>query len=215
MSASDVAAWVAVVLAFIGAWVAWLQLRTQLHDIARQTRSLERQQANDVVLDFDPPFDGSPPPDSRPWYAAVINNSNRPIRDVFCGIPAVPGGTPVPADHWVILKEWPIVARNHFSYLLPAYPLGKRSEVGRHLDPGEPEPEGGGSELDIIRGGEKIGFTFNHSNWNPGTVVQFTDDADLRWQIDGDLHLQEIRSVNRRMPHLAASRLGLSSGRKG
>lgn len=71
MSASDIAAWVAVGLAFISAWVAWLQLRGQLRDIARQTQSLKRQQANDVDLDFDPPFDGSPLPQDRPWYAAV------------------------------------------------------------------------------------------------------------------------------------------------
>ena len=192
MSASDIAAWVAVGLAFISAWVAWLQLRGQLRDIARQTQSLKRQQANDVDLDFDPPFDGSPLPQDRPWYAAVTNKSNRPIRDVFCGIPGEPGESSIPAAHWTIINEWPIVKKGHFSYLLPAYELGKRSRSGEAGKPGGyPEP-GDHSQLDIIRAGERIGFTFNHEDWQPGIVVQFTDDADLRWQLDSDLHLQEV-----------------------
>jgi hypothetical protein len=208
VSASDIAAWVAVGLAFISAWVAWLQLRSQLGDIARQTQSLKRQQANDVDLDFDPPFDGSPLPQDRPWYAAVINKSNRPIRDVFCGIPGKPGQRPIPAAHWTILNEWPIVAKNHFSYLLPAYDLGERSKSAEPVKPGAYPKPGDHSRLDIIRSGERIGFTFNHDEWQPGIVVQFTDDADLRWQIDSDSHLQEITAPRHSGPKWLARMFG-------
>lgn len=87
MSASDIAAWVAVGLAFISARVAWLQLRSQLGDIARQTQSLK---------------------------------------------------------------------------------------------------------------------------WQPGIVVQFTDDADLRWQIDSDLHLQEIAAPRHSGPKWLGRMFGSS-----
>lgn len=208
MSASDIAAWVAVGFAFISALVAWLQLRSQLGDIVRQTQSLKRQQANDVYLDFDPPFDGSPLPHDRPRYAAVINRSNRPIRDVFCGTPGKPGERPVPAAHWTILNEWPIVAKNRFSYLLPTYELGDRSNSAQPVKPGDPPTPGDHSRLNIIRGGERIGFTFNYDEWQRGIVVQFTDDADFRWQIDSDLHLQEITAARRSGPKWLARMFG-------
>lgn len=82
--------------------------------------------------------------------------------------------------------------KGHFSYLLPAYELGKRSRSREAGKPGGYPKPGDHSQLDIIRVGERIGFTFNHEDWQPGIVVQFTDGADLRWQIDSDLHLQEV-----------------------
>ena len=131
MSASDIAAWVAVGFAFISALVAWLQLRSQLGDIVRQTQSLKRQQANDVDLDFDPPFDGSPLPQDRPRYAAVTNKSNRPIRDVFCGTPGEARGKLGSGGSLDDNQRVANRGENRFSYLLPTYELGERSRSAR------------------------------------------------------------------------------------
>jgi hypothetical protein len=184
MSASDIAVWVAVILAFMSAWVGWLQLRGQLRDIARQTASLERDQASSIDLAFDPAFDEVLPPKDipwytkeRPWFAVVTNNSKRPITDVICGIPSGPhsGKSPVTAIHWVELDEWPIkVSQMH------VFPRLSGGDLGEH------------SELHMLRGGKMAGFTFKHEDWRPGVVIQFTDDAGLRWQIDDDLHLAKV-----------------------
>ena len=90
--------------------------------------------------------------------------------------------------HWSLIPEWPVKEQGHFSHFFPG---GSRELGKRLLKPGETQPTGS-HELDMIRAGETIGFSFNFVDyWGPEIVVRFTDDAGLHWQIDGYLHLQE------------------------
>jgi hypothetical protein len=77
----DVPTWIAVIGALVGAGVALRQLRAQQREIARQTRILERQQADEVdVLMYTglgaPP--GTPSP-SEPGTPKVLHGQ-RPQR---------------------------------------------------------------------------------------------------------------------------------------
>lgn len=100
----DVPTWLAVIGAAITAWVA-------LRQFARQTRVLERQQADQVdvrplSVAISPP--GTPPPgpgESGDDYhvAVVYNGSRRPIHDVVCRIEPTPGGPGTAATR---VGEW-------------------------------------------------------------------------------------------------------------
>jgi hypothetical protein len=185
--ANAIAAPVSVVIA-LAALLAPLLLPAYQSDDAKD------QQAKGVDLEFDPPFNGSPVPQNRPLYAVVTNKSDRPIRNVFCGIPADPENGAISAAHWTIFDEWPIKQDGYFTYhRFPGYQIGKRSEANKLPEPGKHPESGATPRLELIRSGERIGFSFNHDEWQPEkTVVQFTDDAGLSWQINSHLHLQSL-----------------------
>jgi hypothetical protein len=100
--------------------------------------------------------------------AAVHNRSNRPIRNVICR--ASNSGLPL------------------------AYP----GVIGPLLgDNGAPVLAYGikNSRIPLARVGTMYGFLFSvnrQANPDFAFVLRFTDDADLEWQIDNDLHLQKL-----------------------
>jgi hypothetical protein len=188
----DLPTWALFVGAFIAAVIALRQLRIQQDDSARQTRQLERQQANDIdftwrsaakVMIIPPGTDAA----TERTVVIVENNSRRPIREVTCWISL--GQTP---DRLAPLRLGPI--RNSPSTNFEFSLYNARPET-QHL---------------LMRPGSKYGFLFereipaNEAIAEPRAcrpMVQFTDDADLTWQIDDDIRLQKVevgRSLRRR-----------------
>jgi hypothetical protein len=162
----DVPTWLAVVGAFIGTGVALRQLRGQQKDIARQTKQLERQQADKVeVLTVR----------EQPQLVHVINNSLRPIRDITACIDLGSGKDRCFATQVELWGTTP--ETTNFGPTLPR----------EHLD---------APSVEFIRPAVRATFTFALPPpiQRPGDHrwVYFTDDADLRWQIGPGLRLQPL-----------------------
>lgn len=146
----------------------------ELHQRAALTR---REQAEAIGLDLR----YAPPDVSRqrtPEYMATVQNgSRRLIRDAACRL--------LPGDHrdtqqakivGLFAKEF---IRNDGTPIAPQL-----------IDP---RP---GQHAPIIRSGQTYGFVFNcqpaATTPNPRVIARFTDDAGIHWQIDPDLHLQDL-----------------------
>jgi len=185
----DVPTWIAVVGAIVGAAGVLGQLHAQRKEIARQAWQLDRQQASHIALTWcaatEVQIQPAPDPVPGAGHTVVIvsNNSSRPIRNVTCQIE-------------------------------PGPPQGGR------LDPQILQPEREGDPLHftlaragthsplLFRAGSKYGFLFEfiippEDASNPATPVaqvsvRFTDDADLWWQIDENLHLKRLLPGRRR-----------------
>ena len=89
----DLPTWALFVGALAAGLIALRQLRIQQDDSVRQTRQLERQQANDVDTTWRHATDililANPPGSVTTAGRSVVvveNNSRRPIRDVTCWI---------------------------------------------------------------------------------------------------------------------------------
>jgi hypothetical protein len=187
----DLPTWALFFGAFIAAVIALRQLRIQQNDSARQTRQLERQQANDVdftwrssakVMIIPPGTDAA----TERTVVIVANNSRRPIREVSCWI-----SLQQPPGRLEPLRFGPIKDSPGTNFEFSLY--NARPEVG-HL---------------LMRPGSKYGFLFEleipagEAIPEPRMcrpMVQFTDDADLAWRIDDDIRLQraEIGTALRR-----------------
>lgn len=186
----DIPTWALFVGAFVAALIALRQLRVQQVDSARQTRQLERQQANRVDFTWTqargvltlPPLPGG---SGARAVAIVSNDSSRPIRAVTSQIRLGEGGTLDPVKTGVVEK----------CTLTSAHDW-------RMLDPQE------GVRIPLIRPGFSYGFVFDFTipdddakhpeRRTAHPFTRFTDDADLSWEIDDDLHLKPVRA--RRTP---------------
>jgi hypothetical protein len=138
-----------------------------------QLRAIERQQADAVTVTGDRwsgKITGVRPDKGPDTHSVVITNSwHRPIWKVACRI------VPAPGD---LMHE-------------PAL-VGWVNELQGGLDqiPGQ-------TTVDLVRAGRQAGFVFIYeiADYPDATVtVRFTDDADLHWQIDPDLHLHKLDS---------------------
>ena len=179
----DVPTWLAVAAASFAGWIALRQLRQQQEDIARQTRQLERQQADmiDLLLrtstvippGIDLPAAGKPG-HKRCYMAEVTNRSTRPIREVIC---------------------WLDIGNNQKAVA---------SKVGEFAQYGIASSASGAAYLGkdglnrayLIRAGQTFGFAFPFaaSDYPDACVsLTFTDDSGLTWGIDPDLHLAVFR----------------------
>jgi hypothetical protein len=183
----DLPTWALFVGAFIAAVIALRQLRIQQDDSARQTRQLERQQANDVDFTWRPAAKVMiiPPGSDEATERTVViveNNSRRPIRDVSCWI-----SSGQPPSRLAPLRLGPIKDSPGTNFEFSLY--NARPETG-HL---------------LMRPGSKYGFLFEREIPSNDAIaiaeprdcrpmVQFTDDADLTWQIDDDIRLQKVEA---------------------
>ena len=188
----DLPTWALFFGAFIAALIALRQLRIQQDDSARQTRQLERQQANDVdftwrsaakVMIIPPGTDSA----AERTVLIIENNSRRPIREVNCWI-----SVQQPPGRLQPLRFGPIKDSPGTNFEFSLY--NAKPEAG-HL---------------LMRPGSKYGFLFereiraSEATAEPRAcrpMIQFTDDADLTWQIDDDIRLQKVepgRSLRRR-----------------
>jgi hypothetical protein len=169
----DVPTWIAVIGAIVGAGVALWQLQGQRQEFARQTRILERSQADAVDFAWFPAeqyviISNLPVDPAGRSFLFVHNTSRRPIRNVTCRVETA-------------------------GQQLNAQLVGP-------LLPGNPPQINpwAGAAIPLIRAQEKFGFLFDVDMpaglLLPGmrTAAEFTDDAGLRWQIDENLHLQQL-----------------------
>jgi hypothetical protein len=159
----DFPAWLLVIGAGITAWVALLQF-------TRQTRQLERQQADKIAVlrrlgEAYPPNAGEFPA----HVVDVANESQRPIRNVTALIEPEPGKHPYPPTQVVLTA----VGQG-----------GQRHERDRRDD----------SSIPLVRPRVIVTFTFPVTDQftEPRVTVKFTDDAGLHWEIDEDLRLRNV-----------------------
>lgn len=140
----------------------------QLRELEQRAQALERQQANAIDLRA-----GSSPgnvPGTRIHKAEIANESSRPVRDVACRIEASPGeGLKEPVNAVVVDKS--------------------ETPGARFLNDSE------ASYIDLLRAGLDAEFEFPldlRDHPEARITARFTDDAGLHWQIDHDLHLEQL-----------------------
>jgi hypothetical protein len=181
----DLPTWLGFIAAAIAAYFVYGQLKGQRAEIGRQTRQLERQQADqiDVMLHGDdavPPAVGQAKNNPN-WMVYITNNSRRPIRDITATMMPEIGMDSVEATQIAnivtvtIGDSKPVSAI--YKVILPA--------------------------VTLLRAGKAAGLVFacRISDYpKPRFAVEFTDDAGLRWQIDTDLHLQKAGEPRQTQP---------------
>jgi hypothetical protein len=185
----DVPTWLAVGVGTVGGVAALRQLtlqRDQLRDqqavIAAQTRQLERQQADAVDLTWRPgeevkAYTSKLKYNPESTIVAVMNNSRRPIRNITARISEI--GTNRIVEPQQFGRLW-------------INEMGVSSSW-------EFEPVTGGNAPVLAGGNNNVGFLFNfdlHPDWQKRATlaIRFTDDAELHWQIDQELHLKRLEA---------------------
>lgn len=157
-------------------------LDKQIRESEQWAQTFERRQAD--AIDLEP---GSirmtvpglnPDEEPRAWRADVTNGSPRPIRNASGRIEAAAGSTPQPAALADVYADFAPSAISH--------------PVGGHRALIKP-PER--PAIPLIRAGDTGALVFpvgTKANPDARITVRFTDDADLHWQIDHDLHLEKL-----------------------
>jgi hypothetical protein len=179
----DLPTWLGVAAASMAAAFVFLQLRGQQQEIARQTLVLERQQAD--MVDIQQFWQSELVPEGvsaadltgkEYWHATeVTNQSRRPIRDVAARFEPSPGAK---------VLEPTVIAR---------FAAGPESTTGRRnrsLVKSYKRPT-----VTLARAGTSWSFIFPcvaSATDQVRSLVRFTDDVGLHWQIDENLHLGRI-----------------------
>jgi hypothetical protein len=158
-------------------------LDAQLREIQQRAEAIERQQASAITLarrHWILPIGVREEGGSPVHMAVVENGSGRPIRNVVCRI------RPTGPDD--LLHEAYSVGR------MVNRPPGAFLRRDEQFDRFEDEAQG--TKLSLIRAGERGAFVFIYeiANYAGLMVLRFTDDAGLHWQIDHDLHLENLDS---------------------
>jgi hypothetical protein len=145
----------------------------QLKELEQRALTFERQQADAIGLrpsTFGIRVPGSQPSVVRSVHLAdVLNDSQRPIRNVACRIEPEQGEA-LQAAHQVGL---------YVSFSSGPHGL----------------PLSDGTHIPLVRAGETAGFVFDvEEEQHPKArmTARFTDDASLHWQICPDLHLEKL-----------------------
>ena len=188
----DVPTWLAVAGGVVGGFAALRQLtlqRQQLADqkdvIARQTRLLERQQADAVDLSaqtINGSSAGVMPPESQDsvHMAVLTNGSARPLRNLACQIEAAPAGATV-------------------VHVKLADRVGELVDVGLGSGASAPVlvPGERTSSIPVLKVGRRGAFLWGFTTDRyprPRFSARFTDDVGLHWQIDQELHLVKLEN---------------------
>lgn len=151
-------------------------LDEQLKEIELRGRIIERQQAEKIGLTFTTTVDDWAP---EGWQkipggyhiAVVANDSHRPIWNVRCRISPEGGQGGTGSEQVGRFKETGVAAMHR---------SGVFTDLARTM------------ALELIRPGDAWGFMFSISAQQYPQArmsVLFTDDADIEWRIDHDLHL--------------------------
>jgi hypothetical protein len=168
-------------------------LQESLKERERLRRIAERGQADDVgfawwpashVLVVNPPTQPPPGTPSHPQVVAhadtsgmsvlvVDNASRRRILDTACRIEPSEGSGPA----------------------LAAERVGQLTDAGSPAHRGMMDKPAEGSAIPLIHSRSRYGFLVRfdvEKNPDARLAARFTDDAGLHWQIDQDLHLQQL-----------------------
>jgi hypothetical protein len=167
-------AWGALIVAGVGGWIALSQLRQQQRVIAvelRRSATLEEAQRRGQAEAVDLIWSAK---SERETFVLVVNHSRRPIRALDCKI--------------VSEEDGRLVA-------LPAQ-AGEMQEMKIQKASDWVLPKDGVAPADwcnILRAGGRAGFLMlEPPALGQRALVQFTDDAGLRWELDNELHLELI-----------------------
>lgn len=162
--------WLGVAAASFAALFVYFQLRGQQKELTRQLAALERQQADDVDIAHTSAVigmtDDEQSVNERCWSVSILNSSRRPIRNVAGRIEAAPGKALAAADY-----QGTSIANGQ-----------------QRLKPG--------AVVDVLRKDFQANLAFDAATRNykdARITVRFTDDADHHWQVDGDLHLTQLK----------------------
>ena len=157
-------------------------LNASLLERERQRQLTEREQADAVEFAWWPSshvlITGPAGGNANIQGAAVLvvsNASRRRIINVTC---------------WAATSGRP-------GLTLPAEKTGQLTETGSQAHTAMLNGPTEGSTVPLIRPGSRYGFLLRFDlDKRPRThlAVHFTDDAGLHWQIDQDLHLEQLRS---------------------
>jgi hypothetical protein len=150
-------------------------LTRQLRDFDQRARTWQRRQAEKITVDFTSTT--TPPPNvtvkegDSVHAVMVINDSDRPIRDVAALITINDSDSQrASQQRWYNPATEPATGD---------YGVTKTTGYDR---------------ADLMKVGDRVEFAFVWSTSTPGSrlTAQFTDDTGLRWQIDQNLHLQPV-----------------------
>lgn len=182
----DVPTWIAAGGGLIAAAVVVRQLGMQQTDRGRQTAQLERQLANDVDATWTPASNvlilttplGSVATQDRA-VIVVTNKCPRPIRHVTARIELENGRVLQPIRVGVMTDNDDLSRHDY-----------------RMFNPDQR------TEIPLIRPTYMYGFIFEYmipaddpahpERTTARPIARFTDDADLTWELDGDLRLKKI-----------------------
>lgn len=161
----------------------------QLRDFDQRTQAWERRQAEKITVEFTP---STTPPrgvtlneGDRVFAALVVNNSDRPIRDVTAAIVIGQAeAQPPSAYHRLIPSTYPSTGGFGISETI------QDSHIG----------------LMMIDDRTEFVFPYSTSTRAAVVLVRFTDDAGLRWQVDPNLHLERVPSQHLTRPSEIAAR---------
>jgi hypothetical protein len=194
----DLPTWIAAVGGLVAAAVVLRQLAMQQTDMARQTVQLERQLPTGVDSTWTPVSNvlilSTQPGAVNGQERAVIvvsNNCPRPIRHVTARIEL---------DDGQVLR--PIMAG-----------VMTENQEGSSCDYTMYNPDQR-TEIPLIRPTYNYGFIFEYmipatdpahpEQTTARPIGRFTDDAELIWELDGDLRLRKIGPLRRRWLGLRA-----------
>lgn len=152
-------------------------LKLQFQELAGSLLVRQRAQANEVNFDRYRAdavivLAEHPSPRLLTVILAVENRSGRPIRNVRCVAGTTPGPTQLPYG---------------VGYMSPS------GEADQRTRPRLTDPDFSAIAVPVISAGERYGFLFDLElsvNSPFLCVARFTDDANLDWEVDQDLHLR-------------------------
>ena len=188
----DFPTWFAFIAAAVVGWVALTQLRSQQDQInAEAERNVKRDQLLDSQLrevqqravnsrrrqGEQIKLSGFPVQWNGSAFSEIINESDRPIRDIAPRM----------------MQEGALVLPNEFriAVRMPAPPGAPHSD--RVYAPADADDFdlAGGRYFRLLAGKEiRVTFTADPTHYQSVKyVIRFTDDADVRWQLDDDMRL--------------------------
>jgi hypothetical protein len=202
----DLPTWIGAVATLLGvgaasvaAYFVYQQLKAQREeladqraDITRQTAALERQQADQIDLAWASGravlFSRSGSSQNAPVKREILvvhNASNRPIRMITCQGQHADGSPMLPTESGSCIKGVP----------------GERAPYVYQVF--NPQPA---HWVRLLRAGEMWAFIFETGEVSLKDLryeIEFTDDAELCWQLDQDLHLRKPESTRLRLGKIA------------
>jgi hypothetical protein len=153
-------------------------LRTQLAEAAERMNAIRRQQAEHVILDgfsITREIDG----DGRIGRCEVTNGSGRPIRNISCRMP-LEGNLITPSEFQLVEELHPVLGTpgpgTGFTYV-PAIEGTFDLGAGKYFHL---------LDNQIVRAVFPMG---NDGSEQAQYIIRFTDDAEVRWQLDSDMRL--------------------------
>jgi hypothetical protein len=192
----DIPTWLAVLVASVGGWIALSQLRAQqrqisaeaersgqrdellsrqLEEAEQRSRANRRRQAERVYLRVLTAVAGGA------GICEITNASDRPIRRVKCRL-LEPGYEAYPDAWWIGIAT------------ADAVPAPNPADILAYTQPEAELVDLDGGIYRYLLAGQVIraGFPEQPDDAQVSYAVQFLDDAERLWQLNQDMHLEEL-----------------------